>query len=138
MVQEVASPGVSVPVEVVAPPGNLGCRKARPQFIALSFGKVGTSAEHACRLGSRNYQICDGEMRNSPARIGLVLAAGGLLSLVGTLLGCVESPSSAASAPGGRAQSAPAARPPSGSDAKPPSVVAFQNVKVFDGKSDKL
>jgi imidazolonepropionase-like amidohydrolase len=77
-------------------------------------------------------------MRNSPVRIGLVLAAGGFLSLVGTLLGGAGAPSNAAPAPSGRAQSAPAARPPSGSDAKPPSVVAFQNVKVFDGKSDRL
>jgi len=76
-------------------------------------------------------------MRNSPTGIALALAAGGLLRLVVAPLGCGGSPSDPVPAPDRRAQPAPTA-PPSGSDAGQPSAVVFKNVKVFDGKSDRL
>jgi imidazolonepropionase-like amidohydrolase len=76
-------------------------------------------------------------MRNSPTRIALLLAAGGLLGLLVVLrLGSVEqSPRQESNGP---AQPGPGAQRPEKSDAKQPSAILFKNVKVFDGKSDKL
>jgi len=66
-------------------------------------------------------------MCNSSTRIVLALAAGGLLGLFATPLGYVAPLSK--EVPNGTAQPAPVAQP---------SVTLFKNVKVFDGKSDKL
>src|SRR5262244_2092554 len=75
-------------------------------------------------------------MGNSPIRIVLVLAAGGLLGLLAAPLGSVGPPPKQVS--DGPAQPEPAAQPPAKIDAKQPSATLFKNVKVFDGKSDKL
>src|SRR5262252_5505839 len=75
-------------------------------------------------------------MCNSPTRIVLVLAAGGLLGLLAAPLGSVGPPPKQVS--DGPAQPEPAAQPPAKIDAKQPSATLFKNVKVFDGKSDKL
>src|SRR5262245_45251133 len=75
-------------------------------------------------------------MGNSPIRIVLVLSAGGLLGLLAAPLGSVGPPPKPVS--DGPAQPAPAAQPPAKTDAKQPSATLFKNVKVFDGKSDKL
>src|SRR5499427_5040954 len=75
-------------------------------------------------------------MCNSPTRIVLVLAAGGLLGLLAAPLGSVGiQPKQVAAGP---AQPTPGAQPPAKIDAKRPSATLFKNVKVFDGKSDKL
>src|SRR5882672_5789959 len=66
-------------------------------------------------------------MCNSLTRIVLALAAGGLLGLFAAPLGYVAPLSKQVS--NGTAQPAPVAQP---------SVTLFKNVKVFDGKSDKL
>ena len=66
-------------------------------------------------------------MCNSSTRIVLTLAAGGLLGLFAAPLGYVAPLSKQVS--NGTAQPAPVAQP---------SVTLFKNVKVFDGKSDKL
>ncbi len=66
-------------------------------------------------------------MCNSSTRIVLALAAGGLLGLFAAPLGYVASLSKQMS--NWTAQLAPVAQP---------SVTLFKNVKVFDGKSDKL
>jgi imidazolonepropionase-like amidohydrolase len=66
-------------------------------------------------------------MCNSSARIVLALAAGGLLGLFAAPLGYVAPLSKQMS--NWTAQLAPVAQP---------SVTLFKNVKVFDGKSDKL
>jgi imidazolonepropionase-like amidohydrolase len=66
-------------------------------------------------------------MCNSSTRIVLALAAGGLLGLFAAPLGYVTPLSKQVS--NGTAQPAPVAQP---------SVTLFKNVKVFDGKSDKL
>ena len=75
-------------------------------------------------------------MCNSPMRIVLVLAASGLLGLL------AAPPESVGPLPkqvsDGPAQPAPEAQPPAKIDAKQPSATLFKNVKVFDGKSDKL
>src|SRR6516164_9163683 len=75
-------------------------------------------------------------MCNSLMRIVLVLAAGGLLGLLGA------PPESVGPRPkqvsDGPAQPAPEAQPPARIDAKQPSATLFKNVKVFDGKSAKL
>src|SRR6516164_7747064 len=74
-------------------------------------------------------------MCNSLMRIVLVLAAGGLLGLLGAPLGSVGPlPKQVSDGP---AQPAPEAQPPAKIDAKQPSATLFKNVKVFDGKSDK-
>src|SRR5215472_13008913 len=75
-------------------------------------------------------------MGNSPIRMVLVLPAGGLLGLLAAPLGSVGPPPKQVS--DGPAQPAPAAQPPAKIDAKQPSATLFKNVKVFDGKSDKL
>src|SRR5262245_28576492 len=75
-------------------------------------------------------------MCNLPTRIVLVLAAGGLLSLLAAPLGSVGPPLKQVS--DGPAQPAPGAQPPTKIDAKQPSVTLFKNAKVFDGKSDKV
>src|SRR5262245_15828983 len=75
-------------------------------------------------------------MCNSPTRIVLMLAAGGLLGLLAVPLGSVgQLPKQVSDGP---AQPAPAAQPSAKIDAKQPSATLFKNVKVFDGKSDKL
>src|SRR5262245_21537362 len=87
------------------------------------------------RRGRRSF---DGghEMCNSPTRIVLVLAAGGLLGLLAAPRGSVGPlPKQVSDGP---AQPAPEAQPPAKTDAKQPSATLFKNVKVFDGKSDKL
>ncbi len=76
-------------------------------------------------------------MGKSLTRIGLVLAAGGLLGLLAAPRpGSVEQPPKQES--DGSAQPAPVAQPPAKVDAKQPNAILFKNVKVFDGKSDKL
>ncbi len=75
-------------------------------------------------------------MCNSPKRVVLVLAAGGLFAVLAAPLGSVEPPLKQVS--DGPAQPAPVAQPPAKIAAKPPSATLFKNVKVFDGKSDKL
>lgn len=76
-------------------------------------------------------------MGKSTTRIASVLAAGGLLGLLATgRLGSVEQPQKQVSA--GTAQPAPVAQLPGNVEAKQPNAVLFKNVKVFDGKSDKL
>jgi imidazolonepropionase-like amidohydrolase len=74
-------------------------------------------------------------MCNSPTRVVLVLAAGGLLSFLAAPLGSVGLPKPVSDGP---AQLAPEAQPPAKLEAKQPSATLFKNVKVFDGKSDKL
>src|SRR5215831_16469752 len=75
-------------------------------------------------------------MCNSLTRIVLVLAAGGVLGLFAAPLGSVGPlPKQVSDGP---AQPAPAAQPPAKIDAKHPTATLFKNVKVFDGKSDKL
>ncbi|HZY86700.1 MAG TPA: amidohydrolase family protein [Gemmataceae bacterium] len=77
------------------------------------------------------------KMGKSPTRIALVLAAGGLLGLLAASRpGPVEQPPK--QGPDGAAQHAPAARPPAKVGARQPNATLFKNVKVFDGKSDKL
>jgi imidazolonepropionase-like amidohydrolase len=79
-------------------------------------------------------------MGTSPTRIALVLAAGALLGLFGLLAtpppGAVEIPPR--QPPDRSAQPAPVAPQPAKNDAKQPNAILFKNVKVFDGKSDKL
>jgi imidazolonepropionase-like amidohydrolase len=75
-------------------------------------------------------------MCNSPTRIVLLLAGGGLLALLAAPLGSVGPLSKQVS--DGPAQPAPVAQPPATIDAKQPSATLFKNVKVFDGKSDRL
>ena len=76
-------------------------------------------------------------MGKSPMRIAMVLTVGVFLGLVAVLR-----PRAVESAPREQADgSAPAevaAQPPANVDAKQPSAVLFKNVKVFDGKADKL
>jgi imidazolonepropionase-like amidohydrolase len=75
-------------------------------------------------------------MCNAPTRIVLVLAAGGLLGILAAPTGSFEPPPKPmADRP---EQLAPGAPPPAPVDAKDPSAIFFKNVKVFDGKSDKL
>jgi imidazolonepropionase-like amidohydrolase len=69
-------------------------------------------------------------------RIVLVLAAGGFLGLLAAPLRSVgPQPKQVSDGP---AQPSPEARPPAQIDAKRSSATLFKNVKVFDGKSDKL
>jgi imidazolonepropionase-like amidohydrolase len=79
-------------------------------------------------------------MSKSPTRIALVLAAGGLLGLLGLLVpqrpGFVAQPPK--QEPDGSAQPAPVARRPAKVDAKRPNAILFKDVRVFDGKSAKL
>jgi imidazolonepropionase-like amidohydrolase len=75
-------------------------------------------------------------MYNSPTRIVLLLTAGGLLGVLAVPPESVEPPPNRV--PERLAQSLPVARPPATSDAKQPTAILFKNVKVFDGKSDKL
>jgi imidazolonepropionase-like amidohydrolase len=76
-------------------------------------------------------------MGKSPTGIALVLAAAGLLGLLAApRRGSAEQPPKQAS--DGSAQPAPVAQPPAKVDAKQPNAILFKNVKVFDGKSDKL
>src|SRR5262245_62952317 len=75
-------------------------------------------------------------MCNSPTRIALILIAGGLLGVLAVPLESVEpAPNQVLDGP---AQPAPVAPPAAQIDAKQPSATLFKNVKVFDGKSDKL
>ena len=75
-------------------------------------------------------------MNNSPTRIALVLAAGGLLGLLAAPLGSVGPPPK--QVPDGSQRRRADAQPPAKIDAKQPGATLFKNVKVFDGKSDKL
>src|SRR5262249_58278439 len=75
-------------------------------------------------------------MATPPTGIVLVLPAGGLLGLPAAPLGSVGPPPKQVS--DGPAQPAPAAQPPAKIGAKPSSATLFKNVKVSDGKSDKL
>src|SRR5215471_2167242 len=75
-------------------------------------------------------------MYNTPTRIVLMLTAGGLLAVLAAPLGSVEPPPN--QVPDRPAQPVPVARPPATSDAKQPTATLFKDVKVFDGKSDKL
>ncbi len=76
-------------------------------------------------------------MGKSTTRIALVLAASGLLGLLTAMR-----PASVEQAPkqksDGSVQPAPVAQRPAKADAKQPNAILFKNVKVFDGKSDKL
>jgi imidazolonepropionase-like amidohydrolase len=75
-------------------------------------------------------------MYNSLTRIVPILIAGGLLGVLTVPLESVEPPSNQVlDRP---AQAVPVAPPPAPSDAKQPTATLFKNVKVFDGKSDKL
>src|SRR5262245_7677625 len=75
-------------------------------------------------------------MDKSP-RIALVLAAGGLLGLLAAPhSGSVEQPPKEES--DRSAQPATVAQPLAKVDANQPNAILFKNVKVFDGKSDKL
>jgi imidazolonepropionase-like amidohydrolase len=65
-----------------------------------------------------------------------MLTAVGFLGLVAAQLGSVGPPPKQVS--DGPAQSAPAVQPPAKIDAKQPRATLFKDVKVFDGKSDKL
>jgi imidazolonepropionase-like amidohydrolase len=78
-------------------------------------------------------------MDKSPTRIALLLAAGGLLSH----LGLFAAPSGAVEplpkgGPDGSKQPGPVSQAAAKADAKQPSATLFKNVKVFDGRSDKL
>jgi imidazolonepropionase-like amidohydrolase len=75
-------------------------------------------------------------MYNSLTRIVLLLTAGGLLGVLAVPLKSVEPPSN--QRPDRPAQPAPAAPPPGTGNAQQPSATLFKNVRVFDGKSDKL
>ena len=75
-------------------------------------------------------------MYNSPTRIVLMLTAGGLLGVLAVPLESVEPPPN--QVPERPAQPVPVARPPATINAKQPTATLFKNVKVFDGKSDKL
>jgi len=75
-------------------------------------------------------------MGKSLKQIPLVLAAGGFLSLLVAPLGSVEPPPK--QQPHGSAQPAPGAQPRVKVDVKQPNAILFKNVKVFDGKSDKV
>jgi imidazolonepropionase-like amidohydrolase len=76
-------------------------------------------------------------MGKSPTRMAFVLAAGGLLGLLAaTRRGAVEQPPP--QGPNRPAQPAPGAQPAAQAQAKQPNATLFKNVKVFDGKSDKL
>src|SRR5262245_46653684 len=75
-------------------------------------------------------------MCNVPTRIVLMLTAGGLFGVLAVPLEPAEpQPNQVRDRP---AQAVPAARPPATSDAQQPTATLFKNVKVFDGKSDKL
>src|SRR5215472_6491300 len=75
-------------------------------------------------------------MGNSPIRMVLVLPAGGLLGLLAAPLGSVGPPPKRG--PDGSKQPGPVPQAAAKIDAKQPSATLFKNVKVFDGKSDKL
>jgi imidazolonepropionase-like amidohydrolase len=76
-------------------------------------------------------------MGKSPTRIVVVLAAGGLFGLLAALRpgSVAQPPKQPSDQP---APPAPAAQPPAKGDAKEPNAVLFKNVRVFDGKSEKL
>src|SRR5262249_37843964 len=75
-------------------------------------------------------------MYNAPTRIVLMLTAGGLLGVLAVQPESVEPPHN--QVPDRPAQPVPGARPPTKIDAKQPSATLFKDVKVVDGKSDKL
>jgi len=89
--------------------------------------KVGEAPPLACR--ARPAQPPD--LRE----VTVTLSACGLLLLVSVPLACHGPPPDVKA--DGRAEPAPSGRPPQESDARQPSAVAFRDVKVFDGKSDK-
>lgn len=72
-------------------------------------------------------------MGKSPIRIALVLAIGGLLGFP-SQIGTAKQPPK--QGPDGSKQPEP--QPTAKSDAKHPGATLFKNVKVFDGKSDKV
>jgi imidazolonepropionase-like amidohydrolase len=76
-------------------------------------------------------------MDKAPTRIALVLAAGGLLGLLAapSRRSAEQAPKQASDVP---AQPAPVAQPPAKADAKQANATLFKDVKVFDGKSDKV
>src|SRR5262249_62163580 len=76
------------------------------------------------------------QMYNSPTRIVLLLTVGGLLGVLAVPRESVEPPPN--QVPDRPAQPVPVARPPATIDAKQPGAILFKNVKVFDGKSDKV
>src|SRR5262249_26210236 len=76
------------------------------------------------------------QMYNSPTRIVLLLTVGGLLGVLAVPRESVEPPPN--QVPDRPAQPLPVARPPATIDAKQPGAILFKNVKVFDGKSDKV
>jgi imidazolonepropionase-like amidohydrolase len=75
-------------------------------------------------------------MGTAPTRSVLVLAAAGLLGFLAAPLGSVGPPPM--QAPDRPAQPTPVAPPAAQVDAKQPNATLFKNVRVFDGKSDKL
>jgi imidazolonepropionase-like amidohydrolase len=66
----------------------------------------------------------------------VVLAVASLLGLLAPPLGSVTTPPQ--EEPAGSKQPRPVPQPSAKGDAKQPNVTLFKNVKVFDGKSDKL
>lgn len=75
-------------------------------------------------------------MCKSPTRVALVLAAGVTVGLLDVLPGHGEPLPEQTS--GGQDRPAPAAPSPARTDAKRPGATLFKNVRVFDGKSDRL
>lgn len=75
-------------------------------------------------------------MNKSSVRITLVLAASGLLAMLPAPVGSVEPPPKQEAA--GAKQPGLVPPPVAKVDAKRPSATLFKNVKVFDGKSDKV
>jgi imidazolonepropionase-like amidohydrolase len=78
-------------------------------------------------------------MKKFPTRIAWVLAAGGLLGLLGLRVAPLCSVASPPNEkPSGSKQPGPAAQPAANGDEKQPNATLFKNAKVFDGKSDKV
>jgi imidazolonepropionase-like amidohydrolase len=75
-------------------------------------------------------------MYNALRRIVLMLTAGGLLGVLAVTLESAEPPPK--QLPDRPAQDRPGARPPATGDAKQTTATLFKDVKVFDGKSDRL
>src|SRR6516164_2443705 len=78
----------------------------------------------------------DRTIKAPPTWAALVLAVASLLGLLASPLGSVTK--SPQEEPAGSRQPRAVPQPSAKIDAKQPNVTLFKNVKVFDGKSDKL